>query len=223
MLSIYFCFIHSADGGTLISYIGKTLRSYNRRMNDPAARPAESSIPRENALLFAAEDSHGNRPGASPERSWLPWIVAAVVILLIVVLAFVFGGRRAANRVASGVDPYAAQLAISSVQLSQATNFAGDQLTYVDGTIMNHGDRTVTGITVRVLFANDDGEQPQTEQVPLNLIRTRQPYVDTEPVSGAPLKPGTSADFRLIFDDVSSLWNQQIPVVKIQSLTTVAP
>ena len=49
------------------------------------------------------------------------------------------------------------------------------------------------------------------ETVPLNLIRMRQPYVDTEPVSAAPIAAGASADFRLIFDDVRPEWNQQAP------------
>lgn len=189
-------------------------------MNDPGSQPDPPVIPPVTPVLLAPEGPHANPPGKHAERNWLPWIVAAVVIVIIVALAFFLGGHRAANPASSIVDSYAAQLAISHVQISQATNFAGDQLTYVDGTITNHGNRTVTGVTVRVLFANDDGEQPQAERVPLNLVRTRQPYVDTEPVSAAPLKPGDSQDFRLIFDDVSPLWNQQIPVVKIQSVTT---
>ncbi len=189
-------------------------------MNDPGSQPDPHIIPPVSPVLFAPEGPHASRPGEHPERNWLPWIVAAVVIVVVVALGFFLGGgHRAANTATSSVDPYAAQLTISHVQISQATNFAGDQLTYVDGTITNHGNRTVTAITVRVLFANDDGEQPQTERVPLNLVRTRQPYVDTEPVSAAPLKPGDSQDFRLIFDDISPLWNQQIPIVKIQSVT----
>jgi hypothetical protein len=36
------------------------------------------------------------------------------------------------------------------------------------------------------------------------LIRARDPYVDVEPVSASPLKPGGEQDFRLIFDGVSS-------------------
>ncbi|MEO6964491.1 MAG: DUF2393 family protein, partial [Acidobacteriaceae bacterium] len=154
------------------------------------------------------------------ERNWMPWIVAAIVILVILALAFFLGGHRGGHNASAAVDPYAAQLAVSKVQLSQASNFAGDQLTYVDGTITDRGTKTVTAITVRVLFPNDDGEPPQAEQLPVNLIRTREPYVDTESVGAAPLKPGASQDFRLVFDDVSALWNQQPPTIKIASVAT---
>jgi hypothetical protein len=191
-------------------------------MNEPASQSVESPKPPAKAVLFAPADPE--KPGGSGsggnERNWLPWIVAAIAIAAVVVgLAFFLGGHREV-RTASGIDPYAAHLAIRNVQISQATNFAGDQLTYVDGTVSNQGDKTVTAVSVRVFFANDDGEQPQTKQVPVMLIRARQPYVDTEPVSAAPLKPGASREFRLIFDDVSTLWNQQIPKVKVASIST---
>jgi len=190
-------------------------------MNEPASQSAQSPKPPANALLFAPEEppKPGSNGSGGKERNWIPWIVAVTAIAVIVGVAFFLGGHREV-RTASASDPYAAYLAIRNVQISQATNFAGDQLTYVDGTVSNQGDKTVTSVSVRVFFANDDGEQPQTKQVPLMLIRTRLPYVDTEPVSAAPLKSGASREFRLIFDDVSTLWNQQIPKVKVAGIST---
>lgn len=182
--------------------------------------PMPSSTGQRSPTLFASENPSGRPPQRSEERTWLPWIVAAILITILVGLAFWLSGRRGSSSAPAAENPYASQLTIGNIQLSQATNFAGDQLTYIDGTITNRGERTVTAITVRVLFPNDEGEPPQAEQAPFNLIRTREPYVDTEPVSTAPLKPGTSRDFRLIFDDVSPLWNQQIPTIKIEKLTT---
>ena len=190
-------------------------------MNELASQTAQASKPPANAVLFAPEDPPKSARGGSGgnERNWIPWIVAVIAITVIVGMAFFLGGHREV-RTASVSDPYAAHLAIRNVQISQATNFAGDQLTYVDGIVSNQGDKTVTSISVRVFFANDDGEQPQTKQVPLMLIRTHEPYVDTEPVSAAPLNPGASREFRLIFDDVSTLWNQQIPKVKVAGIST---
>jgi hypothetical protein len=49
----------------------------------------------------------------------------------------------------------------------------------------------------------------------LALIRMREPYVDTQPVSSAPLKPGAQQDFRLIFDKVSSDWAGATPEIRI--------
>jgi hypothetical protein len=111
-------------------------------------------------------------------------------------------------------------LAISNLQMSEAANFAGGKVTYVDGTITNKGDKIVTGVTVVVTFHNDIGEPPQITPMPLTLIRTREPYVDIESVSAEPLKPGDSHDFRLIFDHVSPTWNQQFPTIQPAHIQT---
>jgi hypothetical protein len=111
-------------------------------------------------------------------------------------------------------------LKIGGLGLSRATNFAGSQLVYLDGTIANPGNRTVTAVTMRVTFpSSDPSKSPQVEDVPVQLIRSRQPYVDTVPVRVEPLQPGSSRGFRLIFDNISPLWNQQIPAVAIAQVS----
>ncbi|MBV8114938.1 MAG: DUF2393 family protein, partial [Silvibacterium sp.] len=87
--------------------------------------------------------------------------------------------------------------------------------TYVDGTIANKGDQTVSGITVQVAFRDFTNQLVQKETMPLNLIRTHQPYIDTEPVSAAPIKPGDTREFRLIFDHVAEGWNQNYPEIRV--------
>jgi hypothetical protein len=62
-----------------------------------------------------------------------------------------------------------------------------------------------------VIFANDTGMAPEIQTVPLNLVRSREPYIDTEPMNAAPLAPGGEADFRLIFENIGDNWNQQTP------------
>jgi hypothetical protein len=39
--------------------------------------------------------------------------------------------------------------------------------------------------------------------------------VDVEPVSAAPLKPGDSADFRLIFDTIAQDWDGAFPEIRV--------
>jgi hypothetical protein len=151
-------------------------------------------------------------------RSWLPWIVAGAVVLL-VLGAFLLSGRhqravQEAENASQTPDPYASQLSIDHLQMSEATNFAGGKVTYVDGEITNKGNKTVTGVHVVVTFNNDIGEPPQKTPMPVTLIRTRDPYVDIEPVSAEPLKPGEAHAFRLIFDHVSPTWNQHYPTVE---------
>ena len=135
----------------------------------------------------------------------------------------VVGGRSNPELAAAGTgmaaaDPYAAKLPISGLQMSEATSFSGAKVTYIDGQIANTGDRTLTAITVQVGFHSDVGQFAQRVALPLSLIRTRQPYVDTEPVSAAPIEPGQSRDFRLIFDAVPPDWNLQFPEIRVISV-----
>jgi Protein of unknown function (DUF2393) len=150
-------------------------------------------------------------------RSWLPWIVAGGVVLLGLVLVLFSGhrdrAREQADNAVQGPDPYAAKLSIGNLKMSEAENFAGGKVTYVDGEITNNGEKTVAGVQVTVTFKNDVGQPPQTVSMPLSLIRTREPYVDIEPVSAEPLKPGDMHEFRLIFDHISAVWNQQYPTI----------
>lgn len=73
----------------------------------------------------------------------------------------------------------------------------------------------MTGVTVQVIFRNDEAMPPQVETVPLMLIRTREPYIDTQMVGAAPLKPGDEREFRLIFESIPSNWNYQMPEVHV--------
>lgn len=164
------------------------------------------------------------KKGQRESRSWLPWIIAGVVFVVVLGLIFASSHRERSARQAENAsqtpDPYASQLSIGNLQMSEAANFAGGKVTYVDGTITNKGDKTVTGVHVVVTFKNDMGEPPQRIPMPLTLIRTREPYVDIEPVSAEPLKPGDSHDFRLIFDHVSPTWNQQYPTIQTMHVET---
>ena len=99
--------------------------------------------------------------------------------------------------------------------MSESANLAGGKVTYLDGHIVNTGNRTITGITVQVLFRDPAHEVAQNETQPLKLIRMRRPYIDVEPVSAAPLKSGDQRDFRLIFDTVAEDWDGAYPEVRI--------
>jgi hypothetical protein len=111
--------------------------------------------------------------------------------------------------------PYAANLGLSQLAMSESTSLSGGKSTYIDGHIHNTGNETVTGATLQVVFANDQAMPAQIETVPLSLIRTREPYVDTQPVSAAPLKPGDEREFRLIFESIPQNWNTQMPEIRI--------
>jgi Protein of unknown function (DUF2393) len=153
------------------------------------------------------------------ERNWLPIAIAAGVVIVVAVVAILMmeHGKRTATvaPVSAAADPYAASLSISALQMSESSNLAGGKVTYLDGHIANKGNRTVTGIAVQVLFRNSAQEVAQNETQQLRFIRTRDPYIDIEPVSAAPLKPGEERDFRLIFDAVTPDWDGAYPQLRI--------
>lgn len=148
-------------------------------------------------------------------------VIAVVVVVLILGLLLVLGRRHAAPDAtgsAAGNSAYAPQLTLSDIQMSESTSLSGGKETFVDGRIANRGGSTVTSATVEISFPAD-GLAPQTEIVPVTLILTRQPYIDTEPMGAEPLAPGAGAEFRLTFDDVRPDWNQQVPSIRVTAVT----
>lgn len=159
-------------------------------------------------------------PSAPPrERNWLPLGIAAAVVLIVAVAAILIlqHGKNGptVSPVNAALDPYAANLPITHLQMSESGNLAGGKLTYLDGHIVNHGTRTVSGITLQILFRNAAHEVAQNETQAMKVIRTRDPYVDLEPLSANPLKPGDERDFRIIFDSVTPDWDGAYPEVRI--------
>jgi hypothetical protein len=160
------------------------------------------------------------------ERNWLPTAVAVAVVLavaLVVILSLKHGNTRGQDVIApitAPLDPYAASLSLSGLTMSESANLAGGKVTYVDGRIANRGTRTVTAITVQVIFRDFAHEVAQNESQPLKLIRVHEPYVDVEAVSAAPLKPGDEKEFRLIFDAVKPDWDGAYPEIRILHVET---
>ena len=150
-------------------------------------------------------------------------IAAGVVVLVVLAIVLVTErGHKGQNvaPVSAPSDPYAVNLPITNVVMSESSNLAGGKVTYLDGHVANKGSKTVTGIAVQILFHNAAHEVAQNETQAMMLIRTRNPYVDTQPVSAAPLKAGDERDFRLSFDAVTPDWDGVYPDVRILRVQT---
>jgi len=164
-----------------------------------------------NAPIFATPREE---KGGVPPAVW--GAAALVVVVLIAILVFV--GRHKPlppPRTLQPADTYAAHLPLTQLAMSESESLSGGKLTYLDGHVQNTGDRSVTGITVQVVFANDLQMPPAVETVPLMLIRMKEPYIDTQTVAAAPLKPGDDREFRLTFEALPDSWNQQMPEVRV--------
>jgi hypothetical protein len=171
---------------------------------------------------MASEENGTNflNSGAPREpRSFLPWGIAGAVVAIILGVLLVTSRHPApSNPGGAGLapaDPYAASLKISNIKMSESSTIIGAKQTYIDGDITNNGNRTLTGITVQVAFRDFTDQIGQKNTMPLTLIRTRQPYIDIEPVSAAPIGPGQTREFHLIFDHVTDQWNGQYPEMRV--------
>jgi len=163
-------------------------------------------------------------PQQREERNWLPLMIAAALVLSVaagVILTLERGkGKTTVTPISAPLDSYAGSLSLTQVTMSESSNLAGGKVTYVDGHIANQGARTITAVTVQVLFRNYAHEVTQNETLPLKLVRVRLPYIDLETVSAAPMAPGADQDFRLIFDSVSPDWDGAYPEIRVVHVET---
>src|ERR1700732_2316357 len=136
-------------------------------------------------------------PLAERERdSNLRPILLGVALVVVVVGAIALLTRGSPRNTATP-HPYAANLKLSDLKMSAAENFVGASVTYIDGTVTNTGDKTVTHAIVHVAFKNSLGEVAQAEDVPLHVLQTSGPYPDPVDLSISPLAAGQGKPFRL--------------------------
>jgi hypothetical protein len=162
------------------------------------------------------------KPTESGSNPIVAWVVAGVVVLLAIGTLLLVTHKKASapGNIIQPLASYAPNLPLSQLAMSESENISGGKYTYIDGHISNTGTQTVTGITVQVLFRNDVQLPPQVETQSVALIRTHQPYIDTQPVGASPLKPGDDREFRLIFETIPSNWNYQMPEVHLIQVDT---
>lgn len=184
--------------------------------NSQPSNPASANaVSRKTDAMFSTKPAEG--AGIPP----MAWGIAGLAVL-VVVLVLVLAGRHktVAPNTLQPPATYAASLPLSQIAMSESTSLSGGKSTYVDGHIRNTGGQTVSGITVQVVFRNEEAMPPQIDTVPLSLIRTREPYIDTQSVASSPLKPGDERDFRLIFESIPANWNMQTPEIRIIGVVT---
>lgn len=144
-------------------------------------------------------------------------IVIAVVALMAAMLAIAWLFREP-PKVAKAPPPYAANLKFSDSKMSAAENFVGATVSYIEGTVTNTGNQTVTQAVVEVVFKDDMGQVAQREDVPLRLMKTNGAYPEAVDLSAFPLAPGQSQPFRLAFDSISKQWSHQYPEIQVVDL-----
>jgi uncharacterized protein DUF2393 len=161
------------------------------------------------------------QPSSAPQprdSNWRPILIGVAIV--IVVVGLIVLGLREEPKGPVGPAPYATHLRISNLKMSAAENFVGATVSYIDGTVTNSGDKTVTGASVRVIFKDSMDQTVGDEKVPLHVLKTDGPYPDTVDLSASPLAPGQSKTFRLTFESISTQWNHQYPEIQILDVAT---
>ncbi len=147
------------------------------------------------------------------ESNRLPIIIGIAAVVIVVGIVAFF--TRSSPKSLSQPHPYAANLKLSDLKMSAAENFVGASVTYLDGTITNSGDKTLTAANAHLTFKDSVGQVTQTEDVPVQILQTSGPYPDVVSLTAAPLAPGQSKPFRLTLEHVSDAWNHEYPQLDI--------
>lgn len=163
--------------------------------------------------------SLGQRNPAVEERDSSRLIIVIAVAGVIAVMLGIAFLLREPPKAAKAAPPYAASLKLGDFKMSAAENFIGSTVSYVDGTIANSGDKTVTHVVVEVVFRDELGQLAQKDDVPLRVLKTSGPYPEAVDLSVAPLGPGQTQGFRLTFDSISAQWNRQYPEIRVTDVT----
>lgn len=158
-------------------------------------------------------------PTTEPAESSLRPILIGIVIVGIVVgiLALIF---RAEQKKPTPAPAYAANLKFSDLKTSAAQNFVGATVSYLDGSITNTGDKTVTHAVVQVTFKDELGQTAQREELPMRVLRTGGAYDEAVDISLSPLAPGDNKPFRLTFENISAQWNHAYPDLQVTQVMT---
>ena len=179
-------------------------------MSEPSENTKQEHGP---PVLFA---SHG--PIKEP-RNWTPLLVGFALVVVVLATITIFG--RSKPQTVQGPDPYAANLVVEQARLSQADNFVGATVTYIDLTVRNTGQRTVTGGMVKATFRDTLGQAVQTDTLPLRALVKHALGGEDESAElmVAPLAPGQTRTLRLTVEHISSEWNQAQPELEFRGLT----
>ena len=164
-------------------------------------------------------DTLGQPTPVAEERDHSRIIIVGAVVVVIAIMVGLAFLLREPPRQAAPPSPYISQLKLSDFKMSAAENFIGHTLSYIDGTITNGADKTVTRVIVEVNFQDSMGQLAQREELPLRVIRTNGAYNEPVDLNVDPLAPGQSAPFRLTFDSISQQWNRQYPQIRITDVT----
>ena len=152
------------------------------------------------------------------ESSLRPILIGIVIVGIVVgILALIL---RHEQKKPAAPPAYAANLKFSDMTTSAAQNFAGQTVSYIDGSINNTGDKTVVHAMVQITFKDELGQTAQRDELAIRVLRTGGPYDEAVDLTLSPLAPGQIKPFRLTFENISAQWNHAYPDLQITQVIT---
>jgi hypothetical protein len=146
-------------------------------------------------------------------RSLWPFLLigAAVVVLLLVVFGWMErpgppGPAEKPLPFGAAEQAYAGKVKFENLKMSRFANFLNQEVTYLDGDIVNQGDRSIAAMAVTVEFRNIENQ--------VVMRQTQRPITDEV----APIAPGERRSFRLAFEQIPDDWNMQYPNLQVTGL-----
>ena len=142
-------------------------------------------------------------------------ILAAAAVLVIVGALYFLPGRQSPPGAAppgahfafgATEQAYAFRMRVENIALSRAENFLHQEITTLNGELVNDGDRIVRGVEVTIEFSDE-----------LNQIALREARPVLTPGSPS-LVAGERRAFEVSFEHIPASWNMQQPAVHITGL-----
>jgi hypothetical protein len=153
--------------------------------------------------------------GYDEKRGFPVAFLAGIVVVAIlgVILVFVVKHTQPKGIAAAKTLPfeaaeqaYAPRIQFTGIQMAHSTNFLNQEFTFVAGTIVNNGDKSIVALQVAIEFHDQ-----------FNQVVLRDSEVILQPPV-APLPAGQMRDFQVILERIPSDWNRQYPSIQVAGL-----
>ena len=161
---------------------------------------------------------NSDSPPPAEKQPLITFLLGAVVLAAIVVSAwFLFhepaprdsqaGKATIVIAMNSNEQQYIPNIHLKDISLSRAENFIHQEVTILDGSVVNSGSQSVSAMQLTIQFSDELGQ-----------TALRETRVILGPSAG-PLPPGQERKFEVSFDHVPASWNRQQPTFQIASLS----
>ena len=154
-------------------------------------------------------------------RSKVPWVLVAILVAAAILVALILWLPRTPRQRMSPsaaqvpAQPTGSQIQLTNLNLTPSTT--GGAFT-LQAQLTNQGTSEINGVMVDATFKSINGQNLETIRVPVMGVEGGS-NTATEPLTSAPIKPNETRPVRMEFTHVPQGWNQQLPELKVVTVT----